>query len=62
MSLDVVSKLFVVCEDGNLLSSGVIGQVEGVLFVYTSFINADIECVYHVLESILGIFPLDGGH
>ena len=62
MFLDVASKFFVVCREGNLLVGRHGAAGRGGLFVYTCFIDAGIECVYDVLESILGKFPFGGGH
>jgi hypothetical protein len=43
------------------LVAGAVRQGEGGLFVYTCFIDAHPECVYDVLEYILGGFPFGGG-
>ena len=43
---------------------GVVQQREGCSFVYIYIyiIDACIECVYDVLEFVLGIVPFSGGH
>lgn len=44
------------------LLAGMVQQRDEAFFVQTCFIDVGIECVYDVLEFILGTFPSKGGH